>query len=58
MGANYSFYVKKIENHARAFLTLNIIAIDSVSDFICIYKVSDLKWKKFLLFLKIHDIVK
>ena len=30
MGANYSFYVKTIETHARAFLTLNILAIGNV----------------------------
>ena len=27
MGADYSFYVKTIETHARAFLTLKIFAI-------------------------------
>ena len=30
MGADYSFYVKIIETHARAFLTLNILAIGRV----------------------------
>ena len=30
MGAEYSFYVKTIETHARAFLTLNILAIGRV----------------------------
>ena len=30
MGADYSFYVKIIETHARAFLALNISAISSV----------------------------
>jgi hypothetical protein len=30
MGADYSFYVKTIETHARAFLTLNILAVGSV----------------------------
>ena len=30
MGADYSFYVKTIETYARAFLTLNILAIDRV----------------------------
>ena len=30
MGAAYSFYVKTIETHARAFLTLNILAIGRV----------------------------
>ena len=30
MGVVYSFYVKSIENHARAFLTLNILAIGRV----------------------------
>ena len=30
MGADYSFYVKNIETHARAFLTLNIFAIGRV----------------------------
>ena len=30
MGVNYSFYVKTIENHAREFLTLNILAIGRV----------------------------
>jgi hypothetical protein len=32
MGADYSFYVKTIETHARAFLALNILAIDRVDD--------------------------
>ena len=27
MGADYSFYVEIIDTHARAFLTLNILAI-------------------------------
>ena len=30
MGADYTFYVKTIETHARAFLTLNILAIGRV----------------------------
>ena len=30
MGADYSFYVKTIETHVRAFLALNILAICSV----------------------------
>ena len=30
MGADYSFYVKTIETHARAFSTLNILAIGRV----------------------------
>ena len=30
MGAHYSFYVKSIDIHARAFLTLNSFAIDRV----------------------------
>ena len=30
IGANCSFYVKTIETHARAFLTLNILAIGRV----------------------------
>ena len=30
MGANYTFYVKTIETHARAFLTLNILPIGRV----------------------------
>ena len=30
MGADYSFYVKTIETHAGAFLTLNILAIGRV----------------------------
>ena len=30
MGADFSFYVKTIETHARAFLTLNILAIGMV----------------------------
>ena len=30
MGADYSFYVKIIETHARAFLTLYDLAIDRV----------------------------
>ena len=32
MGADYSFNVKTIETHARAFLALNILAIGRVSD--------------------------
>ena len=32
MGANYSFYVKTIETHGRAFLTLNISAIGKVTN--------------------------
>ena len=31
VGANYSFYVKTIETHERAFLALNILAIGRVS---------------------------
>ena len=30
MGADYTFYVKSIETHARTFLPLNISAISSV----------------------------
>ena len=30
MGADYSFYVKTIETHARTFLSLNISAIGTV----------------------------
>ena len=30
MGADYTFYVKSIETHARAFFPLNISAVDSV----------------------------
>jgi hypothetical protein len=30
MGADYTFYVKTIETHARAFLTLIILAIGRV----------------------------
>ena len=30
MGSDYSFYVKTIETHARAFLTLNILALGRV----------------------------
>ena len=30
MGADYAFYVKIIETHARAFLALNILAIGRV----------------------------
>jgi hypothetical protein len=32
MDADYSFYVKTIETHARAFLALNILAIGRVID--------------------------
>jgi hypothetical protein len=32
MGADYSFYVKTIDTHARAFLTLNILAIGRVKE--------------------------
>ena len=34
MGANYSFYVKTIETHARTFLPLNISAIGTVNTFV------------------------
>ena len=30
IGADYSFHVKTIETHARAFMTLNILAIGRV----------------------------
>jgi hypothetical protein len=33
MGADYAFYVKTIETHARAFLALNILAIGKVNKF-------------------------
>ena len=33
MGADHSFYVKTIETHARAFLTLNSLALGRVSSF-------------------------
>ena len=33
MGADYSFYVKTIETHARTFLPLNISAIGTVLSF-------------------------
>ena len=43
MGADYSFYVKTIETHARTFLALNILAIGRVisvqvlkCEFLCI----------------------
>ena len=32
---DYSFYVKTIKTHARAFLTLNILAIARVLHFMC-----------------------
>ena len=32
MGADYLFYVKTIETHARTFLPLNISAIGTVSE--------------------------
>ena len=31
MGANYAFYMKTIETHARTFLALSILAIGRVS---------------------------
>ena len=34
MGANYAFYVKTIETHARTFLALNILAIGRVKFFL------------------------
>jgi hypothetical protein len=34
MGADYSFYVKTIETHARAFLALNNLAIGRVDKYI------------------------
>ena len=33
LGAEYSSYVKSIETHARAFLTLNILSIGTVKGF-------------------------
>ena len=33
MGADYSFYVKTIETHARALLALNILAIGRVQQY-------------------------
>ena len=33
MGPNYSFYVKTIETHARAFFKVIIFSIGSMSDF-------------------------
>ena len=40
MGADYSFYVKIIETHVRAFLTFNILAIGRVvcKNNQCMYK--------------------
>jgi hypothetical protein len=38
MGADYLFFVKNIETHARTFLTLNILAIGRVSLNISRYK--------------------
>jgi hypothetical protein len=37
MGADYSFYVKTIEPHARAFLALNILAIGRVVEIISLH---------------------
>ena len=37
MGANYTFYVKTIETHARTFLTLNILAIGRAN--IVVYRI-------------------
>ena len=37
MGADYSFYVKTIETHARAFLTLNILPIGRVYQMVKTY---------------------
>ena len=34
MGADYSFYVKTIETHARTFLPLNISAIGTVHGYV------------------------
>jgi len=34
MGADYSFYLKNIETHARAFLALNILAIGRVDNIV------------------------
>ena len=46
MGANYSFYVKSIETHARAFLALNILAIGRVRTLTCkeLYSIAFLRF--------------
>ena len=48
MGADYSFYVKTIETHAREFLTLNILAIGSV------YATHNSSWHCLLIFTLIR----
>ena len=56
MGADYSFYVKTIETHARTFLALNILAIDRVERVLAIFNFKTCqKWqfavKKVLSFM-------
>ena len=48
-GSDYSFYVKTIETHSRAFLALNILAIDRVH---IIIVVSIGGWRIITLFLR------
>ena len=38
MGANFLFYVKTIDTHARAFLTLNILATGRVKIYIVLFQ--------------------
>ena len=46
MGADYSFYVKTIETHAWAFLTLNILAIGRVYWILWTKLVYEQNWSK------------
>ena len=48
MGADYSFYVKTIETHARAFFKVIIFSIDSVHR----YEIDEKSWYKCIFFLK------
>ena len=43
MGANYSFYVKTIETHARAFFKVIIFSIGSVFSHLKIYNFDEVK---------------
>ena len=48
MGGDYSFYVKTIETHARAFFKVIIFSIDSVHR----YEIDEKSWYKCIFFLK------
>ena len=54
MGAEYFFYMKSIETHARAFLPLNISAVGSVETikYTQLYKIGSYQLCDFLMMMK------